>query len=186
MNPLCSISEMLENIDTIAENPQELTVTHDDVPVFSILPYPLYEALLETLDVVADHDAMNALRQNQGAPHQPLKMHTLIEKKTPLHDYTVVLSDAVRHILRSEDARQIKTKVLKQLKTLSNDPQAQGKRLIASLKGYYSLRPEGQHYWCLYTIEEEQRLVEITYLSLPKALSQQTYLRLLKGSAMAI
>jgi prevent-host-death family protein len=49
--------------DQLASSHETLTVTRRGKPVLAILPWDEYEALVETLEVLSDADAMAALRQ---------------------------------------------------------------------------------------------------------------------------
>ena len=49
--------------DTLRRTHETVTVTRRGKPVLAILPWEEYEALVETLDVMADDDLMASLRQ---------------------------------------------------------------------------------------------------------------------------
>jgi antitoxin YefM len=63
-----SISEAREQLtrlpDELAQSRETVTVTRHNQPVLAILPWELYEAILETLEVMSDPEAMAALRQS--------------------------------------------------------------------------------------------------------------------------
>ena len=50
--------------ERLAEEPGAVAVTRRGEPVLAILPWDLYESLLETLEVLSDDDLMVALRQS--------------------------------------------------------------------------------------------------------------------------
>jgi antitoxin YefM len=50
--------------ERLAEEPGAVAVTRRGEPVLAILPWDLYESLLETLEVLSDDDLMTALRQS--------------------------------------------------------------------------------------------------------------------------
>jgi len=62
-----SISEIREEITRLPEyfdrEPDAVTVTRHGKPVMAILPWDLYEALIETLEVMSDTELMVAFRQ---------------------------------------------------------------------------------------------------------------------------
>lgn len=62
-----SISEIREEITRLPEHfdrePDAVTVTRHGKPVMAILPWELYEALIETLEVMSDAELMAAFRQ---------------------------------------------------------------------------------------------------------------------------
>lgn len=45
-------------------NTEAVTITRHGQPVLAVLPWELYEALLETLEIASDPEAMAALRQS--------------------------------------------------------------------------------------------------------------------------
>lgn len=49
--------------DKLSEAHETVTVTRRGKPVLAILPWEEYEALMETLDIMADEDLMASLRQ---------------------------------------------------------------------------------------------------------------------------
>lgn len=67
MTTTLSISEAREQLtrlpDELARSHEAVTVTRRNEPVLAILPWELYDAILETLEVMSDPDLMAALRQ---------------------------------------------------------------------------------------------------------------------------
>ncbi len=55
--------------DQFAEKktPEPVTVTRHGVPVLAILPWELYESLVETLDILSDPEAMAQFRASVAA-----------------------------------------------------------------------------------------------------------------------
>jgi prevent-host-death family protein len=47
-----------------AHNEAAVTVTRHGEPVLAVLPYDLYESIMETLEIVGDPELMQALRQS--------------------------------------------------------------------------------------------------------------------------
>lgn len=79
-----SISEIREEITRLpehfAQDPEAVMVTRHGKPVMAILPWDLYESLIETLEVMSDTDLMAALRQGvqelaegKGRPWEEVK-----------------------------------------------------------------------------------------------------------------
>src|SRR5436305_4880328 len=79
-----SISEIREEITRLpehfAQDPEAVTVTRHGKPVMAILPWDLYESLLETLEVMSDTELMAAFRQGvqelaegKGRPWEEVK-----------------------------------------------------------------------------------------------------------------
>lgn len=50
--------------ERLAEEPGAVAVTRRGEPVLAILPWDLYESLLETLEVLSDDDLTTSLRQS--------------------------------------------------------------------------------------------------------------------------
>ena len=51
--------------DRLAREPGAVAVTRRGEPVLAILPWELYEALEETLEILADKELMGALRRSR-------------------------------------------------------------------------------------------------------------------------
>jgi antitoxin YefM len=79
-----SISEIREEITRLpehfAQEPEAITVTRHGKPVMAILPWDLYESLIETLEVMSDDEHMAAFRQGvqelaegKGRPWEEVK-----------------------------------------------------------------------------------------------------------------
>lgn len=49
--------------DELASHPEAVTVTRRGKPVLAILPWELYESIVETLEIMGDEDLMASLRQ---------------------------------------------------------------------------------------------------------------------------
>jgi prevent-host-death family protein len=62
-----SISEIREQITRLPEQfeqePAAVTVTRHGKPVMAILPWELYESIMETLEIMGDAELMAAFRQ---------------------------------------------------------------------------------------------------------------------------
>lgn len=62
-----TISEIREEITKLPEHfeiePEAIAVTRHGKPVMAILPWDLYESLIETLEVMGDAELMAAFRQ---------------------------------------------------------------------------------------------------------------------------
>lgn len=71
-----TISETRTQINMISENPEEITVTKRGEPVLAILPYHLYEAVLETLEIACDSEAMSALRADISSVQAGISVKT--------------------------------------------------------------------------------------------------------------
>jgi PHD/YefM family antitoxin component YafN of YafNO toxin-antitoxin module len=49
--------------EELAENPGAIAVTRSGEPVLAILPWNLYESIMETLEILSDEELIAALRQ---------------------------------------------------------------------------------------------------------------------------
>ena len=62
-----SISEIREEITRLPERfdqePEVVTVTRDGKPVMAILPWELYESIIETIEIMGDAELMAAFRR---------------------------------------------------------------------------------------------------------------------------
>src|SRR6266536_3966188 len=62
-----SISEIREQItrlpEQFEEEPEAITVTRHGKPIMAILPWELYESIMETLEIMGDAELMAAFRQ---------------------------------------------------------------------------------------------------------------------------
>lgn len=69
MDRSLSITDAREQLtrlpDELAQHHEALTITRHGKPVLAVLPWELYEALIETLDVMGDPEMMAALRRSQ-------------------------------------------------------------------------------------------------------------------------
>jgi antitoxin YefM len=62
-----SISEIREEITRLPERfeqePEAVTVTRHGKPILAILPWELYESIMETIEIMGDIESMAAFRQ---------------------------------------------------------------------------------------------------------------------------
>ncbi|MBV9689120.1 MAG: type II toxin-antitoxin system Phd/YefM family antitoxin [Ktedonobacteraceae bacterium] len=79
-----SLTEICEEITHLPEHfdktPQAITVTRHGKPVMAILPWDLYESLMETLEVMSDPELLAEFRQGvrelaegKGRPWEDVK-----------------------------------------------------------------------------------------------------------------
>lgn len=63
-----SISEARKRLlslpDRLREKPEAIAVTRREKPVLAIMPWELYESIMETLEIMGDEKLMAALRQS--------------------------------------------------------------------------------------------------------------------------
>lgn len=49
--------------ERLAENPGTIAITRRGKPVLAVMPWDLYESIMETLEILSDEDSMVLLRQ---------------------------------------------------------------------------------------------------------------------------
>jgi len=49
--------------ERLAENPGAIAITRRGKPVLAVMPWDLYESMMETLEILGDEDLMALLRQ---------------------------------------------------------------------------------------------------------------------------
>jgi antitoxin YefM len=63
--PIIKARDRLTSLpEELAEEPGAIAVTRRGEPVLAILPWDLYESIMETLEILGDEDLMAALRQS--------------------------------------------------------------------------------------------------------------------------
>src|SRR5262245_48788305 len=63
--PIIKARDRLTSLpEELAEEPGAIAVTRRGEPVLAILPWDLYESIMETLEILSDEDLMAALRQS--------------------------------------------------------------------------------------------------------------------------
>jgi len=63
--PIIKARDRLTSLpEELAEEPGAIAVTRRGEPVLAILPWDLYESIMETLEILSDEEMMAALRQS--------------------------------------------------------------------------------------------------------------------------
>jgi prevent-host-death family protein len=63
--PIIKARDRLTSLpEELAEEPGAIAVTRRGEPVLAILPWELYESIVETLEILSDEELMAALRQS--------------------------------------------------------------------------------------------------------------------------
>ena len=72
--PLTEAQEVLAQLpERLAQGKQPLALTRSGAPVLAVLPWDLFESLVETLEVLSDHSLISAIRDDlNGADEQTL------------------------------------------------------------------------------------------------------------------
>lgn len=76
MARVLSLSEARAQINAISENPEEVIITKQGEPVLTILPFELYEALMETLEITCDEKILALLQADTAALQADTPMKT--------------------------------------------------------------------------------------------------------------
>ncbi len=62
--PITIVRKELTSLpERLSKDPEAITVTRHGKPVLAILPWNLYDAIVETLEILGDEDTMKALRK---------------------------------------------------------------------------------------------------------------------------
>ncbi len=62
--PISKARETLTQLPKKLDHRNTATITVDGKPVMAVLPWDLYESIMETLEVMADKELMNSLRES--------------------------------------------------------------------------------------------------------------------------
>jgi len=63
--PIAKARDELTSLpEQLAEKPAAVAVTRRGKPVLAVLPWELYESVIETLEIMGDEDLMDSLRQS--------------------------------------------------------------------------------------------------------------------------
>ena len=61
-------SKFLDLADSLEQSREVLQVTRRGKPVLAVLPWEVYESLLETLEVMSDPELLAAIREDLASP----------------------------------------------------------------------------------------------------------------------
>jgi mRNA interferase RelE/StbE len=165
------LSSFRVQFDALCENPHELIVTEQGEPVFTLLPYGMYQSLIETLDIVADAEALASLQDNLAMlkAGKPLKVHSIAPSKG---EFLVGLTESAYQVFRDLNDTDAQNDLQLSILMLSTEPETQGKALVGSLKGYRSIKVPGEGYQIIYFVEKSQVVVVFVHVAVvqPNAL----------------
>ena len=72
--PLAKASEMLDELpETLGKDSRTAALTVDGKPVLAVLPWHVFESVVESLDIMEDPELVDALRKSMdGVPEEEL------------------------------------------------------------------------------------------------------------------
>ena len=94
--------------------------------------------------------------------------------------YTVRLTQPVKKMLAAISDKRVQTKLADRMEKLSQNPEEQGKALLAALSGYRAVRAVGQRYRIVYTIDDDIVTVLVVALGIRKEKDQKDIYQLAK------
>jgi mRNA interferase RelE/StbE len=83
--------------------------------------------------------------------------------------YKIIIAPTALKMLKGITDRRVRDLIVKRIDDLTEDPEKQGKPLIAELSGYRSLRASGHHYRIVYRVVNDKITVYIVAVGLRKA-----------------
>jgi mRNA interferase RelE/StbE len=94
--------------------------------------------------------------------------------------YKIIIAPTALKMLKSISDRRVRELVIKRIDDLREEPEKQGKPLIAELSGYRSLRAAGQRYRIVYRVVNDKIMVYIVAVGIRKEGSSKDIYNLAK------
>lgn len=94
--------------------------------------------------------------------------------------WSVALTPEARRLLEEIQDRRIQQKLRDRMRTLSHEPEKQGKPLTGELHGLRTLRAVGQRYRIIYRLKQERVVVLVLALGIRKEGSKRDVYSLTK------
>lgn len=82
--------------------------------------------------------------------------------------YKIIIAPTALKMLKSITDRRVRDLIVKPIDDLAEDPEKQGKPLVAELSGYRSIRAAGQRYRIVYRVVNDRIMVYIVALGIRK------------------
>ena len=81
--PLAKAGEMLDELpETLGKDNRTAALTVDGNPVLAVMPWHVYESVVETLDILGDREAMRAILESmEGIKEEDLISHEEVEAR---------------------------------------------------------------------------------------------------------
>ncbi len=82
--------------------------------------------------------------------------------------YKVIIAPTALKMLKAITDRRVRDLIIKRIDDLTEEPEKQGKPLVAELSGYRSLRAAGQRYRIIYRVVNDKITVYIVAVEIRK------------------
>ncbi|MEK6744162.1 MAG: type II toxin-antitoxin system RelE/ParE family toxin [Nitrospirota bacterium] len=82
--------------------------------------------------------------------------------------YKIIIAPTALKMLMGITDRRVRDLIVKRIDDLTEEPEKQGKPLVAELSGYRSLRAAGQRYRIVYRVLNEKIIVHIVAVGIRK------------------
>jgi len=82
--------------------------------------------------------------------------------------FKIVIAPTALKMLKSITDRRVRDLIVKRIDDLAEEPEKQGKPLVAELSGYRSIRAAGQRYRIIYRVANEKIMVYIIAVGIRK------------------
>jgi len=82
--------------------------------------------------------------------------------------YKIIIAPTALKMLKAITDRRVRDLIVKRIDDLTEEPEKQGKPLIAELAGYRSLRAAGQRYRIVYRVVNDRIMVYIVAVGIRK------------------
>ena len=82
--------------------------------------------------------------------------------------YRITISPTALKMLQQIKDKRVREKLVERIDSLTEEPEKQGKPMVADLAGYRSIRAIGQRYRIIYKVEEERIIVFILVVGIRK------------------
>lgn len=82
--------------------------------------------------------------------------------------YRIIISPTALKMLKGISDRRVRDLIVKRIDDLGEEPEKQGKPLIAELSGYRSIRAAGQRYRIVYRVVNDKIMVYIVAVGIRK------------------
>jgi mRNA interferase RelE/StbE len=82
--------------------------------------------------------------------------------------FNIVITPAALKMLKAVSDKRVRDLIVKRIDELREEPEKQGKPLVAELSGYRSIRAAGQRYRIVYRVVNEKIIVYIVAVGIRK------------------
>ncbi len=82
--------------------------------------------------------------------------------------YKIIIAPTALKMLKRITDRRVRDLIVKRIDDLTEEPEKQGKPLVAELSGYQSIRAAGQRYRIVYRVHNDKIMVYIVAVGIHK------------------